>query len=51
MKRDIATGKFTLFCAKWTMTSKRGAFEIVPRSPERGRRFWVASTSCGGKYH
>jgi hypothetical protein len=28
MKRDIATGKFTPFCAKWTMTSKRGAFEI-----------------------
>src|SRR6266481_6713902 len=28
MKRDIATGKFTLFCAKRTMTSKRDAFEI-----------------------
>jgi hypothetical protein len=28
MKRDIAVRKFTLFCAKWTMTSKRGAFEI-----------------------
>jgi hypothetical protein len=28
MKRDIAKGKFTLFRAKWTMTSKRGAFEI-----------------------
>jgi hypothetical protein len=28
MKRDIATGKFTLLCAKWTMTSKRGAFGI-----------------------
>jgi hypothetical protein len=26
MKRDIA--KFTLLCAKWTMTSKRCAFEI-----------------------
>jgi hypothetical protein len=40
MKRDIATGKFTLFCANWTMTPKRGAFEIVPRNPERGRRLW-----------
>ena len=28
MKRDIATGKFALFCAKWTMTLKRGTFEI-----------------------
>jgi hypothetical protein len=28
MKRDIATGKFALFCAKWTMTLKWGAFEI-----------------------
>jgi hypothetical protein len=28
MQRDIAKGKFTLFRAKWTMTSKRCAFEI-----------------------
>jgi hypothetical protein len=32
MKHYIATGKFTLFCAKWTMTSKRSAFETKSRT-------------------
>ena len=39
MKPDIATGKFTLLCAKWTMTSKRGAFEIC-REIQNASAFW-----------
>jgi hypothetical protein len=38
-RRDIATGKFTLFRAKWTMTSKRGASRYAAKSRTH-RRFW-----------
>jgi hypothetical protein len=51
MKRDIATGKFTLFCAKWTMTSKRCAFEICREIQNASAVLGIASTSGGGKYH
>jgi hypothetical protein len=50
MKRDIATGKFTLL-REVDDDIKAGRLRDMPRNPERIDASGIASTSCGGKYH